>query len=123
MRERWQRHKALSERRVERARSLLAERGVPPSNIEVQSFGNENNLTADQVKDQIRQSPDLSDDDRRKMLNNLKVIVLANNRRVDIGLSTTGQQSARRYPFNAKDALGLIRTKGAEQEAKKVPKK
>jgi outer membrane protein OmpA-like peptidoglycan-associated protein len=116
-------NKALSERRVERAKSFLAEHGVPPGNIEVQSFGNENNLTADQVKDQIRQNPDLSDDDRRKMLSNLRVIVLANNRRVDIGLSTTGQQSVRRYPFNAKDALGLISTKGAEKEAKTLPKK
>jgi len=53
----------------------------------------------------------------------LRVIVLANNRRVDIGLSTTGQQSVRRYPFNAKDALGLISTKGAEKEAKTLPKK
>lgn len=110
-------------RRVERAKSFHAEHGVPPGNIEVQLFGSENNLTADQVKDQIRQNPDLSDDDRRKMLNNLRVIVLANNRRVDIYLSTTGEQSVRRYPLNAKDALGLISTKGAEKEAKKEAKK
>ena len=57
------------------------------------------------------------------MLSNLRVIVLANNPRVDISLSTTGQQSVRRYPFNAKDALGLISTKGAEKAAKKPPKK
>jgi hypothetical protein len=46
------------------------------------------------------------------MLDNLQVIVLANNRRVDISLSTTGQQSVHRYPFNAQDALALISTKG-----------
>jgi hypothetical protein len=49
------------------------------------------------------------------MLNNLTVIVLANNRRVDVSLSTTGQQSIRRYPFNAKDALSLISKQGVEK--------
>jgi hypothetical protein len=43
--------------------------------------------------------------------------VLANNRRVDISLSTTGQQSVRRYPFNAKDALRLLSTQGVEKGA------
>jgi hypothetical protein len=40
------------------------------------------------------------------------VVILANNRRLDISLNTTGQQSVRRYPFNAKDALTLLRVKG-----------
>jgi hypothetical protein len=55
----------------------------------------------------------------------LPVIVLANNRRVDVSLSTTGQQSVRRYPFNAKNALGLISPKGVEKEpgANPRPKK
>jgi len=43
------------------------------------------------------------------------VIVLANNRRVDVALSTTGQQSVRQYPFNARDALTLLSTKGGEK--------
>ena len=111
-------NKALTERRVERAKSFLAEHGVPPGSIEVQSFGKEDNLTAAQVREQIRRNPDLSADDRQKMLSNLQVIVLANNRRVDISLSTTGQQSLRRYPFNAKDALRLISTQGVEKAAK-----
>ena len=69
-------------------------------------------------------NPDLSSDDRQKMLDNFQAIVLANNRRVDVSLSTTGQQSVRRYPFNAKDALALISTKGVEKEpaAKRKPK-
>jgi len=110
-------NKALTERRVDRARSFLVEHGVPAGSIEVQSFGKEDNLTASQVKEQIAQNPDLSDDDRQKMLTNLRVIVLANNRRVDISLSTTGQQSVRRYPFNAKDALRLLSTQGVEKGA------
>jgi outer membrane protein OmpA-like peptidoglycan-associated protein len=118
-------NKALTERRVERTKSFLVEHGVPPGSIEVKSFGEEDQLSADQVKQQIAQNPDLSEDDRQKMLSNLAVIVLANNRRVDVTLSTTGQQSTRRYPFNAKDALGLISTKGVAKEpvAKKRPKK
>jgi len=110
-------NKALTERRVDRAKSFLVEHGVPAGSIEVQSFGKEDNLTASQVKEQIAQNPDLSDDDRQKMLTNLRVIVLANNRRVDISLSTTGQQSVRRYPFNAKDALRLLSTQGVEKGA------
>jgi hypothetical protein len=57
------------------------------------------------------------------MLRNLRVLVLANNRRVDVTLSTTGQQSVRRYPFNAKDFLALISTKGGEKKppVKKKP--
>jgi len=57
------------------------------------------------------------------MLKNLSVMVLANNRRVDVTLSTTGQQSTRGYPFNAKDYLALINPKGGEKKpaAKKKP--
>jgi hypothetical protein len=61
------------------------------------------------------------------MLNKLPVLVLANNRRVDVTLSTTGQQSVRRYPFNAKDFQALVSTKGGESDhatkpaAKKKP--
>jgi hypothetical protein len=67
----------------------------------------------------------MSPADRQKMLNNLKVMVLANNRRVDVTLSTTGQQSTRLYPFNAKDFLALISLKGGEKKpaATKKPKK
>jgi len=44
------------------------------------------------------------------MLGNMRVMVLANNRRVDVSLSTTGQQSTHRYPFYARDYLTLINT-------------
>ena len=43
------------------------------------------------------------------------MIVWANNRRVDVSLNTTGQQSVRRYPFNAEDALTLLSTKGGKR--------
>ena len=116
-------NKGLTERRVERTRNYLIEHGVSATALETRSFGKEDNLNAEQVKEQTAQNPDLTPADRREMLNNLQVMVLANNRRVDISLNTTGQQSTRRYPFNAKDFLALINTKneGKKQPAKKKP--
>jgi outer membrane protein OmpA-like peptidoglycan-associated protein/opacity protein-like surface antigen len=101
-------NKRLTERRVERAKSFLVEHGVPAGSIDVQSFGKDDNLTADQVKQQMQDDPDLTPEEHQRALANLQIIVLANNRRVDVSLSTTGQQSVRRYPFNAKDAMALI---------------
>jgi outer membrane protein OmpA-like peptidoglycan-associated protein len=92
--------KALTQRRVERTKNFLVEHGVP----------------ADQVKEQIAQNTELTPDDRHQMLNNLSVLVLANDRRVDVTLSTTGQQSTRGYPFNAKNYLALINPKGGEKK-------
>jgi hypothetical protein len=43
------------------------------------------------------------------------------DRRVDVTLSTTGQKSTRRYPFNAKDFLALINTKGGETDRQPTP--
>jgi outer membrane protein OmpA-like peptidoglycan-associated protein len=116
-------NKKLTERRVERTKSFLVEHGVPADHFELKAFGKEDQLTADQIKEQMADNPDLSADERQKMMRNLQVLVLANNRRVDVTLSTTGQQSVRRYPFNAKDFLALISTKGGEKKppVKKKP--
>jgi hypothetical protein len=44
----------------------------------------------------------------------MRTIILASNRRVDVTLSTTGQESVRQFPFNAADSLTLIgRREGA----------
>jgi outer membrane protein OmpA-like peptidoglycan-associated protein/opacity protein-like surface antigen len=117
-------NKGLTERRVERTKSFLVEHGVLVTAIETRSFGKDDNLSAEQVTELMTQDPDLSPEDRQHMLSNLKVMVLANNRRVDVSLSTTGEQSTRRYPFNAKDYLALINTKGGEKKppVKKKPK-
>ncbi len=116
-------NKGLTQRRVRRTENFLVEHGVPADHLETRSFGKENQLTTAQIKELIAQDPDLSPADRQQMLNNLQVMVLANNRRVDVTLSTTGQQSTRLYPFNAKDFLALISTKGGEKKppAKKKP--
>jgi outer membrane protein OmpA-like peptidoglycan-associated protein len=114
-------NKALTERRVERAKSFLVEHGVPADSIETRALGKEDNLSAEQVKELIEQNPDLTAEERAKILKNLPVIVLANNRRVDVTLSTTGQESVRQYPFNAKDAYNLISPKGGEKEKRTAP--
>jgi len=98
------------------------EHGVPADHFELKSFGKDDQLSAEQIKEMMAQDPDLSPAERQKMLNNLRVMVLANNRRVDVTLSTTGQQSTRLYPFNAKDFLALISVKGGEKNPPVVKK-
>jgi len=109
-------NKALTERRVERTKAYLVEHGVPADHLDTRSFGKDDNLTAEQVQEQIAQNPDLSPADRKQMLSHLQVLVLANNRRVDVSLPSTGQTSTHRYPFNAKDYLALINPKGGEKK-------
>ena len=66
-------------------------------------------LDADQVKEQMANNPELTPEQREKLLGtNLRGIVWAQNRRVDIVLKPAGKRSIRRYPFNAKDASTLL---------------
>jgi outer membrane protein OmpA-like peptidoglycan-associated protein len=118
-------NKGLTDRRVGRTKDYLVEHGVPADHIDTKSLGEEEQLTPDQIKQQMADNPDLTPEERQQLMKNFKVLVLANNRRVDVTLSTTGQQSVRRYPFNAKDFLALISTKGGEtkQPVKQSPKK
>jgi outer membrane protein OmpA-like peptidoglycan-associated protein len=112
----------LSERRVARTKQFLVEQGVPEASIDTAAEGKEQELTTDQVKELVQQNPDLSDAERQKVLGNLTVIVLAQNRRVDVTLSTTGQQSVRLYPFNAADSLTLLDEKSQAHKKKAAAK-
>ena len=109
----------LSERRVERAKSYLTEHGLAVDHIDVKAYGDEQNMTDDQVKQLLQDDPDLAPAEKAKLIRNIVTVRLANNRRVDITLSTTGEQSVRRYPFNAKDALTLLSRAGEGTAAKK----
>jgi len=111
-------NQALSERRVERTKRFLIERGVPEANVETKAFGFQRNLTAAEVRDSVEKNPELTTEERQRVLKNVRTIILAANRRVDITLSTTGQVSVREYPFNAADSLTLI---GGREAAKKKP--
>ena len=113
-------NRALSERRVEIARQFLVKLGVPEAKLEVKALGEEQNMTPEQVQQLVEQHPNLTEEQKNKILKNLQTITLAQNRRVDITLSSTGQQSVRQFPFNAEDALTLISPKaGAKPVAKK----
>src|SRR6266478_9028084 len=109
----------LSERRVERTKSYLVEKGVPADHLETKAFGFEKNMTSEEVTKLIQAEPDLSPAEKQKILKNLLTVRLANNRRVDVTLSTTGEQSVRRFPFSAKDALTLLSRGGSETPKKK----
>jgi outer membrane protein OmpA-like peptidoglycan-associated protein len=113
----------LSERRVERARSYLVEKGVPADHLEVKAFGFVKNMTSEEVKKLLEEDPQLSAAERQKLTKNIVTVRMANNRRVDVTLSTTGEQSVRRFPFNAKDALTLLSRGGAEPAKAPAEKK
>ncbi len=105
-------NKALSDRRAEVAKNFLVGQGVPTDQLDIQGLGDDQNLTADQVKQLIEQNPALNEDERQKALEALHTLVLANNRRVDITLSSTGQESAQQYPFKADDFSTLVNRNG-----------
>ena len=115
----------LSERRAALAKKFLVEQGVPEDKIETQAFGKEQNLSVDQVKQQVEQDASLSPEDQQKALKKIETIVLAYNRRVDITSKPTGQESAREYPFKAEDFARLVdrngpaKPGGVEMAAKK----
>jgi outer membrane protein OmpA-like peptidoglycan-associated protein/tetratricopeptide (TPR) repeat protein len=109
-------NKALSERRAELAKRFLVEQGVPEANLETRAYGKEQNLSFDQVKQLIEQDSSLTSEDREKAHQKSQTIVLAYNRRVDFTLSTTGQESARVYPFETKDFALLVDRNGPRKE-------
>jgi outer membrane protein OmpA-like peptidoglycan-associated protein len=119
-------NQALSERRVDRTKRFLVEQGVPDANIQTKAFGKQQNLTDAEVKDAVERNPELSTEDRQRLLNDMRTIILASNRRVDITLSNAGQasqESVREYPFNAADSLTLLDTGGGTGKAAKTPAK
>jgi len=116
-------NQALSERRVNRTKHFLIEHGVPEANIETKAFGEQRNLTEDQVRDAVEKNPELTPEQRQRVLDNLQTVLLASNRRVDITLSTTGQTSIREYPFNAADSLTLLQQKGTKKTTGPVAKR
>jgi hypothetical protein len=105
---------------VARVKSYLVEHGVPEANIETKALGDQHNLTAAEVKASVEQNSELSKEERARVMRNMKTIIWASNRRVDITLSTAGQTetSVRQYPFNATDSLTLI---GGREVVKKAP--
>jgi len=116
-------NKALSERRVTRVKSFLIEHGIPEANIQTQALGKDDNLTPEQVKEMVDSNPELTPEERARIMKKEQIIVWASNRRVDITLSTTGQTSVKQFPFNAADSLSLIGGRESEMKANAAKKR
>jgi outer membrane protein OmpA-like peptidoglycan-associated protein len=113
----------LTERRAARVKGFLAEQGVPAASLETRALGVQHQLTPDEVKQSMEDDSTLTAGERNRLLKNMRTIVLAANRRVDITLNAPGaptQASKRVYPFSASDALSLIG--GREKPAAEKPK-
>lgn len=92
---------ALSERRVEIVRNYLVSQGVAADKIQTRAEGKDHELTPEQVRklqSQDTQTPP------KWMTKRQKATWLAYNRRVDIILEPTGQQSAEAYPNDSPEA-------------------
>ncbi|HEY2497727.1 MAG TPA: OmpA family protein [Candidatus Angelobacter sp.] len=116
-------NKALSERRVERTKAYLVSQGVAADVIETQGLGEEQPMSPEQVKQAIDQDQNITAAQKAQLTRNAKVLALAQDRRVDVTLSTTGQTSVREFPFNAEDALNLLNPRGAPGTHKAPAKK
>jgi len=120
-------NQALTQRRVDRVKSYLVEQGIPDSAITTNAVGESQALSKDEVKALVDQNTELTDKEKKNTLRRLNVIYLAQNRRVDLTLTNTGQQSVQLYPFNAKDASTLLSVSkpatGGKGAKKAAPKK
>jgi len=99
----------LSQRRADRVKSYLVSQGVTGGSIETKAFGKSEQMSSATVKQLLDQIPNLTDQDRKKVLHRLPTFVLANNRRVDVVLGTTGKRSTQFYPYTAPDLKKLLK--------------
>ncbi len=97
-------NQALSARRAEAAKNYLIAQGIPADKIETRSEGKGDQLT--ETKVMALQSKD-SQPQPKWMKNKKKATWLAYNRRVDVILEPTGQESTDAYPNDAPDARVL----------------
>jgi len=115
-------NQALTERRAARVKSFLVGQGVPGDSIDTRALGKQEQLSADNVKQSMEDDPSLTAGEKRRLQTNMRTIVLAANRRVDMKVEAPGvpsQLSERRFPFSAADALSLI---GGREKPKVAPK-
>lgn len=111
-------NKALSQRRADLVKSYLIDHGIPAERIETRAMGSEHNLTDKEVEALKAQNPNATPADRERVEKHIVAFRLANNRRVDVSLSTTGQTSQRFFPYNSDDLNVLL---GEQKPAGKKP--
>jgi outer membrane protein OmpA-like peptidoglycan-associated protein len=97
-------NQALSERRAEAAKSCLVSQGIPADKIATRAEGKDSQLTEQQVMNLQSQDPQQQP---AWMKNKKKATWLAYNRRVDVILEPTCQESTEAYPNDAPDARVL----------------
>lgn len=113
-------NQALTERRAELVKSYLVARGMSADEITTRAMGKEQQLDRKKVEMLLAKNPNKPE---KWMSRDKKATWLAYNRRVDIVLEPTGQESSEVYPDNAPDARILWvrkepRLKAVESAAK-----
>ena len=101
-------NQALSQRRADLVKNYLIEHGIPAEKIQVNAFGKDKNLTNKEVEELNAKNPNVTAEDRDRVEHNIVAFRMANNRRVDVSLSTTGQASQRYFPYNSDDLNVLL---------------
>jgi outer membrane protein OmpA-like peptidoglycan-associated protein len=101
-------NQALSQRRADRVKNYLVEHGIPAASIETHAFGKDKNLTNKDVEELNAKNPNVTAEARERVEHNIVAFRMANNRRVDLHLSTTGQTSLRYFPYNSDDLNVLL---------------
>lgn len=111
-------NQALSQRRADRVKSYLLEHGIASGRIKTAAYGKARNLTRKQVESLATDNPHVSAQERRQVLHHIIIFCWANNRRVDLRLST-GLASQRDFPYDANDLKVLLGVKesGGRQSA------
>jgi len=111
-------NQALSQRRAERVENYLAAQGIPAGRMEVRAYGKAKNLTKKQVEELTAGNPSVSAEERQRVKRHMVVFYWANNRRVDVRLST-GVASQPLFPYDSKDLNVLVggNDPGAKQTA------
>jgi outer membrane protein OmpA-like peptidoglycan-associated protein len=101
-------NKALSQRRADIVKNYLVDHGIPAASVSTEAYGKEKNLTNKEVEDLNATNPNVTAEARERVDKNIVAFRLANNRRVDLHLSTTGQTSLRYFPYNSDDLNVLL---------------
>ncbi|MFZ0640589.1 MAG: OmpA family protein [Candidatus Acidiferrales bacterium] len=94
-------NEALSQRRADRVRDYLVSQGISADKIETRAEGKERQLENAEVSQLQEQNPAKPE---KWMMRRVRNTWLAYNRRVDIILQPTGQESTKFYPNGAADA-------------------
>ena len=94
-------NEALSQRRADRVKDYLVSQGISADKIETRAEGKERQLDRSEVDQLQTQNPAKPE---KWMMRQVKNTWLAYNRRVDIILQPTGQESTKFYPDGASDA-------------------